>query len=85
MCDVMFIDGDCVVLSVRVLHYDKNFKEHALKFYNKEIDAIDTENNPLFRHKEDKWPIIEAMLGCDCLKNISNCGVSPYFKKFSHI
>ena len=77
---VMSTDGYCVVLRVNTLHYNVHFYNHAFKVYNKDIDCNDKVNNPLFVHDECE-SMIGAMLGCDYLNNIKNCGFSTLFNK----
>ena len=74
-------DWDCVVLGVNSLCYNVNLNQHTFKVHNKEIDCNDKINNPLFKYDQCKLPMIGAMLGCDYLNNIKNCGFSTLFNK----
>lgn len=46
--------GDCTALGANMLCCNANFNNEALKMHEKNIDALDKENNSLFKYLPDK-------------------------------
>jgi len=77
----MSIDGDCIVLGARKLCFNVNFNSEMFQVYEKSIDTLDTQKNPLFQHESSKWPLIASLLGNDYIKRIPNVGFATIFNK----
>ena len=78
---VMSIDGDCIVLGATKLCFNVNFNSEMFQVYEKSIDTLDTQKNPLFQYESSKWPLIASLLGNDYIKRIPNVGFATIFNK----
>ena len=77
--EVMSSDGDCIMYGTKNLHCEWNFKKRTFRLCDKE--SLNVEGNHMFKHDQCHWCVIGAMLGCDYLKRVSDCGFATLFNK----
>ena len=78
---MMSTDGDCIVLGAEKLYFNVNFNTETFQIYEKSVDILCVEKNPLFKYKSKNWPLIASLLGNDYVKRIPNVGFATIFNK----
>ena len=74
-------DGDCVILGAEKVYFNVNFNWSTFKVYDKCVNILNVQSNPLFKYDSAHWPIIGVLHGCDYLKRIPNIGHAAIFNK----
>ena len=78
---VMSSDGDCITHGASKSHHGWNFVKRTFLFHDKDVESMNALGNPIFKHNENHWCVVGAMLGCDCLNRVHNCGCATLFNK----
>ena len=65
---IMSTDSDYIMHGVQKLYFNINFNKLTFQVFDRKVDCLNVDDNPLFAYDYEKWPIISALLGCDYIK-----------------
>jgi len=64
----MSTDSDYIMHGAQKLYFNINFNKLTFQVFDRKVDCLNVDDNPLFAYDYEKWPIISTLLDCDYIK-----------------
>ena len=78
---MMSIDGDCVTLGAKKMHFNVNFNNETFQLHDEITEMIDKVSNIMPACETEKWPVMPSLLGNDYVKRIPSIVHAIIFNK----